>query len=443
MQRRLMGDLRQWKNRPDRMPLLLFGARQVGKTWLARHFGQECFTETAYLNFESNPKLNAIFEADLDPQRIIQQLQLAARTSITPGKTLLIFDEIQECPKALLALKYFCEEAAEYHVIAAGSLLGVNIHQGGGFPVGKVDIMHLYPMSFTEFLEACGEQIWADELRQGGIGVLQQFEPIHEQLVNLLRQYLVVGGMPAVVKAFLDKSDFLAARDVQERILEGYRADISKHLQGKTLALTLAIFEQLPAFLSRENKRLIFGQVHSGARGRDLADSLQWLSLAGMISQVNAVSVPRLPLSAYQKDSKFKAFFLDVGLLGALSQLAPETILQGERIFTEFKGALTEQYVCQELLSTTGEVPYYWSKTGSSAEVDFLANHRGQIYAFEAKSSINTKSKSLRLFWQENPEIRAIKTSLQPYLSQDWVEQIPLYALSALLRQSGPTPESS
>lgn len=423
----MMRKLARWKDSGRRKPLLLNGARQVGKTWLLQEFGSRFFDNTAYLNFDDDRSLQAIFEQDYDMGRIAVAIQAVTGQRIEPGRTLLVLDEVQECPRALTSLKYFCEKSPGLHVAAAGSLLGLTVHEGTGFPVGKVNILDMHPMTFREFLDATGNgplRSVVDSGETDTIGALSG------RLVPLLRQYCYVGGMPDAVAAFASSGMLSDARAVQSDILRSYRFDASKHLDGREAEHVLAVLDSVPRHLSRENKKFVFGQIRDGARARDYRSAITWLCDAGIATRVRRVSKPGSPLSAYADDSAFKLFMADIGLLGAMSGLDAESVIDGNGVFEEFKGALAEQYVCQQLVSDCGLAPYYWSADNSTGEVDFLVQDGSGTYAIEVKAAENLKAKSLKSFKQRHGEVNALRFSLSGYREQDWMRNIPLYAMS-------------
>lgn len=426
MKRKLMNELVRWKDSPNRKPLILNGARQVGKTWLLKEFGARHFSSVAYVSLDNDAVARSYFDIDLDVRRIIASLSLQLNMEIVPGKTLIILDEIQACPKAITALKYFCENAPEYAVAAAGSLLGLSAHEGSGFPVGKVNMLDLNPLSFSEFLEATGNGRYAGLIESGDIALMSPFAAMLE---GLLRQYYVVGGMPGVVNAYLKGDDFRAARAAQNELLAGYERDFSKHVPSRLLGRMMLAWASIPRHLSRENKRFIFGQVRKGARAADFEECLAWLEEAGLIHKVQRVDKPGLPLSAYAEQTTFKVFLLDIGLLGAMCELDPETILAGSTVFTEFKGALTEQYVCQELIASCGFTPFYWSAENSTGEIDFLVQDGRKIYPIEVKAEENLKAKSLRAFVDRYDSVHARRFSMSGYRDQEWMRNVPLYAV--------------
>lgn len=418
MKRRCLQKLEKWKNDAMRKPLLLMGARQVGKTWLMKEFGRSNYTKVAYIRFDSNEHVKEIFKGDLNIARVLESLSLEVGFRISPEDTLIVFDEIQECPAALTSLKYFCEEAREYHVVAAGSLLGVMNHHGTGFPVGKVDWMNLYPMSFCEFLEATGNEMYVSVMERGDWELLR---PFHENLVRLLKTYFYVGGMPEAVSAYVETKDYEKVRQVQRNILRGYRNDFSKHAPAGIVQKLNLVWDSIPQQLSKENKRFIYHEVASNARRKMLDEPLRWLQEAGLIYAVPRVKCPRLPLPTYWEQGISKVFMLDVGLLGVLCELDAATLLEENKVFREFKGALNEQYVQQEIRANLDLIPCYWAsmEKNSQAEVDFLCSIRGKVVPIEAKAGINTQAKSLQTYCKRfEPEV-SIRTSLRAYAKND------------------------
>ena len=428
MDRFLISDLIDWKDAQGRKPLILNGARQVGKTWLLKEFGAREFENVAYVNFDNNERLAEQFDHGYDVGRLLLALQAEARQPITPGKTLVILDEIQECPKAITSLKYFCENARELAVAAAGSLLGLAVHSGTGFPVGKVSMLDLHPMSFREFLDAKGER-YLRELVDGGDW--QLMGSFSSELDSFLREYYYVGGMPEVVQTHIRNVDLGKTRRLQLEIIGSYENDMTKHLNSHDAEGAIAVWQSLPRHLAEENKRFIFGHVREGSRAREFHAAVNWLVKAGLARKVPRVSKPGVPLSAYSDDSIFKLFCLDVGLLGALADLDYGSIIDGKRIFTEFKGALTEQYVCQELVAA-GLAPFYWSAKNSRGEIDFLIQSGGAIYPIEVKAEENLRSKSLRAFNERYEDVSPRRFSLSGFRDQGWMSNIPLYAIGNL-----------
>ena len=427
MRRTLMEQLVAWKNSPRRKPLIINGARQVGKTWLLKEFGRVHFESVAYVSLDNDPLARSYFDSGFDIARIIASLSLELDMDIQPGKTLIILDEVQAAPKAITSLKYFCENAPEYSVAAAGSLLGISATEGSGFPVGKVNMLDLYPLTFTEFLDATGNVRFAKLIESGDTEMMNAFS---DRLAELLKQYYVVGGMPEAVNAYVAEQDVRAARATQLEILNGYVSDFAKHIPPRLLARSMLAWESIPRHLSQENKKFVFGQVRKGARAADFEESLAWLEQAGLIYKVRRVSKPHVPLSSYCGMSAYKVFMVDVGLLGAMSGLEPRDVVDGNKVFTEFKGAITEQYVCQQLVSECGLAPYYWSAENSSGEIDFLVQDGGDVFAMEVKAEENLRAKSLRAFKDAHPVVKAVRFSLSGYREQEWMRNVPLYAIS-------------
>ncbi|QWT17680.1 ATP-binding protein [Collinsella sp. zg1085] len=427
MERFLMNKLIAWKNKPNRKPLILNGARQVGKTWLLKEFGKEQFENVAYVNLDNNPRIGEQFELGYDIPRIISAIQFETGQVISEDSTLIILDEIQAHPKALTSLKYFYENAPKYAVAAAGSLLGITIHEGSGYPVGKVDTLDLYPLHFREFLVATGNRALCDLIESDETDLINSFS---SKLVPLLRQYYYVGGMPEAVNAFLTRGLLEETREVQLEILRGYERDISKHLGRTETEYALATLKSIPAHLGRENKKFVFSHIAKGARARNYRSGITWLTQAGIATLVHKISKPSIPLAPYTDDASFKLFLVDVGLLGAMAQLDKETVIGGNSIFKEFKGSLTEQFVCQQLVSDCGLTPYYWSAENSIGEIDFLVQKTNSIFAIEVKAEENLRSKSLRAFKNAHLEVEAVRFSLSGYREQDWMKNIPLYAMT-------------
>ena len=426
MERFLMDDLVGWKNSVRRKPLVLNGARQVGKTWLLMEFGARHFESVAYVNLDNNLGLASQFDVGYDLPRILLMIQAESGQRVIPGKTLVVLDEVQECPKALTSLKYFCENAPELAVAAAGSLLGITFHEGTGYPVGKVDMLDLHPLSFREFLDATGNPMLREVVDSGDKQLLGS---LAAKFRELLKQYCFVGGMPEVVATFVESADLSAVRAVQEGVLFGYERDISKHLGAAGAERALSAWRSLPAHLGQENKKFVFGHIGEGARARDYRSAITWLTQAGIATRVPRVSKPGVPLSAYADESAFKLFSLDVGLLCALSRLDASSIVDGNALFTEFRGALTEQYVCQQLVSDCNLSPCYWSAENSRGEVDFLVQRGGRVYPIEVKAEENLRSKSLRAFSGRYPGTVPRRFSLSGFCDQGWMRNVPLYAI--------------
>lgn len=429
MERIKLKELLAWKSSTNRKPLLLRGARQVGKTWLLKEFGKSEYVNYVYVNFEDSPNLKGLFADDFNINRIIKSLEINAQTSIKADNTLLIFDEIQEAERGVTALKYFCEKAPEYHVVAAGSLLGVAFHKQESFPVGKVDFLDLQPLSFTEFLMAIGHQLLADTIQQKDWMTLRLFK---NQLIEFLRYYIFVGGMPEVVQTYIDTNDFEKVRYIQKRILLSYEGDFSKHAPQSMVPRIRMVWQNIVSQLSKENKKFIFGQMREGARAKDFELAIQWLSDAGLVVKCNRVSKPEIPLMAYQDIFSFKLFLHDVGLLIAISDIDIRTIVEKNQLFNQFNGAIVEQFVLQQLRLRANRYIGYWTNDRSTSEVDFVIQSEGKVIPIEVKSGENLKAKSFKLFCQKyNPNI-AIRTSMSDYKEESWLTNLPLWAIESL-----------
>lgn len=429
MKRYAMRQLMDWKDKPNRKPLILKGARQVGKTWLMKEFGRTQFRKVAYVTFYNNQRMKRVFDEDYDIHRILMNINIESKTEVTPGDTLIILDEIQEAPRAIEALKYFCENAPEYPVVAAGSLLGVAIHEGVSFPVGKVDTLELHPMNFREFLEAMGEAELANLLSQGNLPLLSDFR---EKYIFWLKNYYYVGGMPEAVAYFAQHKDYIAVRNIQTELLSQYENDFGKHAQTADLARIRMVWNAIPMQLAKENKKFFFGQIKTGARMKDYELAIEWLLDCGLIKKVYRVSKPNLPLKAYTDFSAFKLYLLDIGLLGALSELDAASILEGNEIFIEFKGALTEQYVLQELVSETCYTPYYYTSESGKYEVDFMVQKGRNVVPVEVKAETNLRAKSLKAYHEKFSPACAVRVSMSDYRVDDWLTNLPLYAVCSL-----------
>ena len=429
MERLALDKLMQWKEKAHRKPLLIMGARQVGKTWLMKEFGKREYRKTAYISFYNNKRMAEVFEPDYDIARILMACNIESGVAITPGETLIIFDEIQNAPKALEALKYFCEEAPEYHVVAAGSLLGVAVHEGVSYPVGKVELLDLHPLNFREFLLAMGEKALVDALKTEDYALIDSFA---DKYTMCLKNYYYIGGMPEAVEYFRITKDYRGVREIQNNIVRQYRGDFGKHIAAKELPRINMIWESLPMQLAKENRKFFFGQMKKGARSSEFEMAIQWLQDAGLIHKVTKVNEPHIPLSAYKDLSAYKLFLLDVGLLGALSGLDAESILEGNEIFVEFKGSLTEQYVLQQIIADTDYIPYYFATERATFEQDFLIQKKKQVVPIEVKAEANVRSQSLKAFADKyHPEV-AVRLSLRKYCHQEWLVNIPLYAVCNL-----------
>ena len=424
MDRFALEKLKQWKEKKNRKPLIIRGARQVGKTWLMKEFGRTCFKKTAYVNFDSNTRMRQVFEGDINIERMILAISAETGVSINSQDTLLIFDEVQEVPKALTALKYFCEEAPQYAIVAAGSLLGVAMHKGTSFPVGKVDFMDLYPLNFREFLCALGEERFVEILDSSDTDMVTMFK---SKYMDRVREYYYVGGMPEVVQCYVDTKDFNEVREIQKNLLNYYQQDFSKHAEATLVPRLNLVWNSIPMQLAKENKKYIYGQVREGARAKDFELAIQWLMDCGLIHKVQRIKKPDLPLKAYVDLDAFKIYLLDIGLLIAMVDLDARVIIDGNRIFTEFKGALTEQYVLQQLIADLGVEAYYYSTEKSSGEIDFLLQGRSSILPLEVKAEENLRAKSLKAFCEKYHPAYAVRTSMSDYRDQEWMTNIPLY----------------
>ena len=431
MYRTKINDLIIWRLAKKRKPLLLLGARQVGKTWLVKEFGKTEYKQMAYINFEHPGAPKNLFEIDFDADRIVTVLNAYCKIKINAADTLIVFDEIQAASKGITALKYIYENTPEYHIIAAGSLLGVNIHPDESFPVGKVDFMKLYPMSFYEFLLAMGETEISELLEKRDFSNLFFF---NTKLINLLRYYLYVGGMPEAVEEFVENRDWQQVRKIQNQILESYRGDFSKHAPKETLPRINMVWDSIPAQLAKENKKFIYGVIKGGARAKDFESAIQWLTDSGLLHKVYNTSKPALPLVAYQELSAFKLFHNDVGLLSAMSRLNAKIIADSNAIFEEFKGALAEQYVFQQLIQKEDLSIFYHTFDRCKYELDFLVqNNNNEIIPVEVKAGKNLQATSFRLFCQKYNPRTAIRASLANYKEEEGMTNVPLYALNSMM----------
>lgn len=431
MKRNAIKELYEWKENNGRKPLVILGARQVGKTWLMKEFGKEAYKKCAYVNFEDNDDLRGMFEHDFDIQRIIANLQWATDVTIDED-TLVILDEIQEAPRGITALKYFQEKAPQYHVIAAGSLLGIAMHKNDSFPVGKVDFMYLYPLSFYEFLNAIGEKKMVDLLQAKDWTMLTM---VRAKFEERLRQYYFVGGMPAAVLAFVNDGDLNKVRTIQKSIIEAYERDFSKHAPAIEVPRIRMVWHSIPSQLSKENRKFIYGMIKEGARAKDFELAIEWLKDAGLIYKVNRCKKAQLPLAAYEDFSAFKMFLSDIGLMGAMSNIPVQSLLNGNMLFSDFKGALTEQFVLQQMKTNQSLSIYYWSADNSRGEIDFLVQQEEKVIPIEVKAEENLQAKSLRMFVERNPGLKGCRFSMSPYREQDWLVNYPLYSVLTILGQ--------
>lgn len=426
MERLLMDHLVQWKNKKKRKPLIIHGARQVGKTWIMKEFGRRYYENSVYISFDNNERMRNTFEQDFDIDRIISALRIESGKKIEADHTLLIFDEIQEVPKAMTALKYFYENAPEYSIVAAGSLLGMALHEGTSFPVGKVEFLNLYPLNFREFLMAAGEKELADLLANCQYDLINIFG---DQFAGWLRKYYYVGGMPEAVQTFIDTDDMKEVRTIQKELLLYYENDFSKHAPQEQIPRIQMVWNSIPAQLSKENRKFIYGIVREGARAKDYELAIQWLMDYGLVYKSFRVTKPGMPLISYLDQSSFKMFMVDVGLLAAKGDLAPRTLLEGNKIFQEFKGALTEQFIAQELINR-GRKLFYYSTDHSSGEIDFMVQAADNVIPVEVKAEENLKAQSLRAYCQKYEPDIAIRTSMSNYRQEEWMVNVPLYLLA-------------
>lgn len=429
MYRAAIEKLLKWKESKCRKPLIIEGARQVGKTWLMKEFGSQAYAHTVYINFDSNSKMAELFAADLDTDRLIMGLELYAGQKIDPDNTLLIFDEIQEVPRALSSLKYFYENAPQFHIVCAGSPLGIALHEGTSFPVGKVDFLRLYPLSFIEFLMAMGQERFAKLLDKQDFPMITSFKSTY---IEALKQYYFVGGMPAAVQYFAENKDFNEVREIQKRILAAYEQDFSKHAPHEIVPRIRMIWNTIPSQLAKENKKFIYGMVREGARAKDYETAIMRLSDCGLVHKVSRVNGAGIPLKAYEDLKAFKLFVVDIGLLGCMAGLRQSTLLDGNDLFTEFKGALTEQYVCQQLKTLEDLGLNYYTNDRNSCEVDFIVDTGEQIVPVEVKAEVNLKAKSLKTYQERFEPKISVRTSMADFKKENWLVNIPLYAIGQL-----------
>lgn len=425
MERSIYSSLKKWKESPTRKPLILQGARQVGKTYILKEFGAREYSEVVYINCDDNNDMQNMF-VDYDVDRIIRSLSAISGISIKPSTTLLILDEIQEVERGLASLKYFCEKAPEYHVAVAGSLLGITLHEGTSFLVGKVDMLYMYPMDFEEFLLAMGKEQLVELLRNNSWAALT---PLRGMLTELLRQYYFVGGMPEAVKTYVERGDIWEVRSIHSKIIDAYRNDMSKHVPKQQVQRINMVWNSIPSQLARDNKKFIYGALRKGARANDFEIAIQWLVDSGLVHKVHRISKPVVPLKFYEDMASFKLFLLDCGLLGALSETPPEQILIGDNVFEEYKGAFTENYVLQQLKSLPRTFVYYYSNDNSTLEIDFVVQHEAHVIPIEVKAEENLRAKSLRQFVTDNSGLHGVRFSMSDYREQDWLTNVPLWAV--------------
>lgn len=431
MKRLIINQLISWKENSQRKPLILNGARQVGKTYILKAFGKLHYRNVAYVNLDSQKELAKVFEQDFNVTRIIRSLSAFLNIHIEPQHTLIVLDEVQECPAALHALKYFCEDAPEYHVVVAGSLLGISLHGNSSFPVGKVDMLRMFPLTFEEFLMALGEEQLIKLMKDGETEVI---DTLSGRFVDCLRQYYYTGGMPAVVKEYITSGNLQSVRQLQKQILFDYRRDFSKHAPAEQVPRINLVWDSIPAQLARENKKFIYGALKKGGRAKEFEMAIQWLIDAGLVYRVYRANKPSLPLKFYEDLSAFKLFSLDVGLMGAMADSPAEAVLVNNQAFVEYKGAMTELYVLTQL-QPTGIPIYYYSSNDSLSEIDFLIQSGVRIVPIEVKAEVNVKSKSLSAFIQKHPDLTGLRLSLLPFQTQEWMENRPLYAPLCWLKE--------
>ena len=421
--------LLKWKESKRRKPLIIEGARQVGKTWLMKEFGRQAYANTVYINFDSNSRMAELFASDLDTDRLIMGLELYAGRKIDHNNTLLIFDEVQEVPRALTALKYFYENAPQYHIVCAGSLLGIALHEGTSFPVGKVDFLKLYPLSFREFLMATDKERFTELLDKQDYQMIASFRQTY---IDALKHYYFVGGMPEAVQSFAENKDFNEVRDIQKRILAAYEQDFSKHAPNEIVPKIRMLWNSIPSQLAKENKKFIYGLVREGARAKEYETAIMWLSDCGLVHKVSRVNAAGIPLKAYEDLKAFKLVVVDVGLLGCMAGLRQRTLLDGNDLFVEFKGALTEQYVCQQLKTIEDLGVYYYTNDRGSCEVDFVVDTGELIIPVEVKAEVNLRAKSLKTYQEKfSPEV-SVRTSMTDYKKEEWLINLPLYAIEQI-----------
>lgn len=431
MYREVIKQLELWKREVNRKPMVLRGARQVGKTWIMKEFGKQYYEKCAYISMDENKRMEEVFREAFDIDRIIEMLEIEVGFKIEPEKTLIIFDEVQEIPRALKSLKYFQENAPQFHIIAAGSLLGIALHEGTSFPVGKVDFCNLYPLTFREFLLACGEEKLLEILDKNDQGIMQAFKT---KYTDYLKYYYYVGGMPEAVSDFITNRDLKRVREIQNRLLYAYENDLSKHAPKEIVTRIRMLWNSIPTQLAKENKKFIYGLIREGARAREYEVAITWLVDVGLVYRIGRVKKPDFPLRAYQDFSAFKLFIVDVGLLGAMSGLNARTILEGNSLFEEFKGSLTEQYVLQQLVVYPENDIFYWSAENATSELDFLIQTDDCIVPLEVKAEENLQAKSLKIFVQKYGMKDAVRVSMSGFRKQDWLTNFPLYNIGNLNR---------
>lgn len=431
MYRAVIEYLRHWKQNANRKPLILQGARQVGKTYILKEFGRSDYAKTVHISFDRDEKARQFFNEGGNAEKLIRLLSAHSEIDITAGDTLIILDEIQECPVALEALKYFYEETPQYHIVVAGSLLGISLHGNTSFPVGKVDMMRLYPMTYEEFLAALGRQNLLKALHEQDWEVINNMNEVY---IDFLRQYYYVGGMPEAVLAYIEGRGFQEVRKIQERILSAYRYDFSKHASSREVPRINMVWDSIPSQLAKDNKKFIYGALKKGARAAQFEEAIQWLIDAGLVYKVSRVSAIKMPLNFYEDFSAFKLFLLDVGLMGAMVNAPSSLVLIGNDIFKEYKGAFTELFAYTQMV--TIDIPtYYHSVDDSTIEIDFAIQIGESVHPVEVKAETNLQSKSLKTFMQDHPELKAFRISMQNHIDQGWVENLPLFAFKETLKK--------
>ena len=429
MYRTAIEKLYDWKESRYRKPLIIEGARQVGKTWLMKEFGANAYKDTVYINFDSNDTMRALFEPDLDPSRLIEGMEIYSGKKIIPGETLLIFDEVQEVPKALTSLKYFCENMPQIHIMCAGSLLRIALHEGTSFPVGKVDFLRLQPLSFREFLMATEGERFAELIERKDFNMMK---PFRGKYIDALKRYYFVGGMPEAVQSFSENRDYAEVREIQKRILNAYEQDFSKHAPVEIVPKIRMVWNSIPSQLAKENRKFIYGLVREGGRAKDFETAIMWLSDCGLIHKISRINAPKLPLKAYEDLKAFKMYMLDVGLLGCMAGLGQRVLIDGSDVFTEFKGALTEQYVCQQLKTLSGIDIYYYTNNRGSCEINFAISDGSRVIPVEVKAEINLRAKSLKTYMEKfSPEI-SLRISMADFKESDGLTDVPLYAVECV-----------
>lgn len=430
MYRTAFEQLYKWKENKNRKPLIIEGARQVGKTWLTKEFGKIAYKDTVYINFDSNSKMADLFSSDLNIERLIMGLEIYIGRKINPDNSLLIFDEIQEVPRALSSLKYFYEDAPQYNIVCAGSLLGIAMHGGTSFPVGKVDFLNLYPLSYREFLMALVGKSYVELLDNGDYDMIKAFKQTY---IDALKQYYFVGGMPEAVQSFVLNKDFKEVRDIQKRILLAYEQDFSKHAPIEIVPKIRMLWNSIPSQLAKENKKFIYGLVREGGRAKEYEAAIMWLCDCGLVYKVSRINTAGIPLKAYEDLKAFKLFVVDVGLLGCMTGLHQSVLLDENTLFVEFKGALTEQYVCQQLSALDELDIYYYTNDRGSCEVDFVIDTGEKIIPVEVKAQTNLKAKSLKTYCERFSPDLAVRTSMSDYKAEEWLVNLPLYAIEEIV----------